>query len=396
MLEYKGNFTLNVSFGQNNITINQGNLKRLIIIQDINKKCPTVELEFIDGNGVFTHIVPSDKLLSRISIQVGTDLKVKDELYNDYEFVVFSRSLEGDLTVGSEYKLDGVLSTTNLFSPRYSRGMSGLLYTSLMEFGRSLGCTEFEISSKLRYVKTYIQANTSNAEFLDYLKTYLVSKDGDNTFQIFIKRVRGKSVFVCKTLKELYLQQVKYKFMVHKDPIEDYYPAFEYSVVDNYSALGVFGVKKQSYSYFDYFNSTFVESNVDAQDMYSLCDYFMVDSDDTNESVSIDTLGRNTESSEDYSYYAETKLHTKLNSLVKMWILTWGIPNVAPGDLVQVLFSQGQDTGSLNSYQFSGIWMVERVIHTYTGTHRTRLLLTRSGVDSDQGTTLIKATNKKL
>lgn len=393
MLNYEGNFLLKVNFGQDNLQIDPSNLKELVVEQDINKFLPSFSIKLVDAQGLLTHLAPSDKLLSRIKIQIGRDLVNKTGDYNDFDFTVYRRKPTGDFTSSSIYDAGGLLTTDNLHAPSFCRGFTGLVKSTIQSIGEELLCTNFEISDNLNYRRTFIQPNWTNAELLSWFKSYMRGTDDESAYQIFVKRTDGKSTLVCRTLKDLFKQGIKFKFIVNNNPVEDYYPAFDYEIFDNYKVFGVFGSRKLQYHYFDYFTSQFVTGNIDATDMYSLADYFLIDSDDVVDSNSIDVLGRNTERGEDYKYFVKGKHFNRMNSLAKMWLTTWGIPNIAPGDLTQVLFAQGKEIGSLQSYQYSGYWMVERVVHSFAGTHRTKLLLTRNGVDTDRGTTLLKATD---
>lgn len=393
MLNYEGNYFLKVTFGQDNLSIDPSNIKELVVEQDINRFLPSFSLKFVDAQGLLTHIAPSDKTLSKLTFQIGKDLVNKSGDYNDFDFSVFRRQPVGDFTSSSIYDATGLLDTDALHAPTYCRGFSGLVSETLQTIGAELGCTEFEISDNLKYRRNIVQPNWSNAEMLTWFRSFLRGTDDESAYQIFVKRVNGKSTLVCRTLKDLFKQGIKYKFIVNNNPVEDFYPAFDYEIFDNYKIFGTFGSKKQTYYYFDYFTSEFKTGEIEATEMYSLSDYFLIDSDDIQDSNSIDTLGRNTESDEDFKYFAKGKLFNRLNCLAKMWITTWGIPNIAPGDLVQVLFAQGKEIGSLQSYQYSGYWMVERAVHSFAGTHRTKLLLTRNGVDTDKGTTLLRATD---
>ena len=81
--------------------------------------------------------------------------------------------------------------------------------------------------------------------------------------------------------------------------------------------------------------------------------------------------------------------------LVKMWITTQGIPNIVPGQVIQTFLSFDQEGGQLASYQFSGLWLVERVVHNFGDHFLTKLLLTRSGIDTDVDNTLLAASNAR-
>jgi hypothetical protein len=78
-----------------------------------------------------------------------------------------------------------------------------------------------------------------------------------------------------------------------------------------------------------------------------------------------------------------------------MWITTWGLENCVPGDLVKVVFAESFRRGDVFVYQHEGYWMVKRVVNLFTTTFVSNILLTRSGIDTSFGNTLIPATNIK-
>jgi hypothetical protein len=389
MMFFDGNFTLKLTFGNEDVEINPGNIKEFCIIQDINRYLPSFTIKLIDGEGILTHLTPFDKRLSRIHAQVGKDIASVD--YNDFDFTVYQRNLVGDTGQSATYEISGLLTTDGLFAPSRCRGFNGTVSSALQTVANELNCDFLEASANLNCRKTIVQPNINNVSFLDGLKDSLVGSDGESAFQIFVKRKNGKSSLFCKDLKSIFKQPIMYNFIMSEEPVDDYYPAFDFEVFDNYKILGY--LKKQRYQYFDYFNSEFKSESIEASDMYSLAEYFLIDNDDVSDSRTITNIGRNTDPKETFSVKAG--YHNKLNSLVKMWMLTWGNINICPGDIVRVLFAQGTSSGNLQSFSFSGFWMVERVITTFTGTARTRLLLTRGGVDSDMGCTLLPAIHRR-
>ena len=78
-----------------------------------------------------------------------------------------------------------------------------------------------------------------------------------------------------------------------------------------------------------------------------------------------------------------------------MWISTWGTENIAPGDIVKMVFSEAFASGDFYLYQHSGYWLVKRVVHSLTTTFMTNILLTRNGIDSSVANTLLVAERYK-
>ena len=396
MLNYAGNYTIRVKLGQIELAVDPLILPELSIIQDINRYVPSFSMTFIDSTGLLTHIVPTDKRFSTVEIQIGKDLSTKQGNYNDFDFDICARNPVGDITSVATYSAEGLASIKNLVSPCHTRAFTGNIQSSLISLAEELGCKKVEISASLNYTKTLLQSNQTNSEFIDMLRDGLIGKNNEGCYFIYVKREFGENVFVCKTLEDLYKEPVKFKFIVSDKQMEDYYPAFDFDVLDNYKVFGMFGSRKQDYGYYDYYTSEFKTNTLDMSSMYSLSEYHLIDQDDIEDSVMMSELGRNTTSG-DSSVLGEVKssLYRRGNSLIKMWITTVGLPDITPGSIISILFAQGAQGGNLMSYQYSGNWMIERVVHDFTGTHRTRLLLTRSGVDTDKDSTLLKANYKK-
>lgn len=396
MIELTGNYFLKMNFGQLDVQLSPENIKEFTIIQDMNRYLPELRVQFIDPDGILTHTIPSDKNMSHASVQFGYGVGDDTENMNGFDFLIARRSPVGVFGTGTIYDIRGLLDMPGLFAPEYCRAHRGSVKDSVRTIALSeLGCSSVEISSSLDYRKTILQPHTRNIDLFTSLKRDLEGIGGQGAYQIFVKQYRGESVFVCRTFEELVREAVKYKFVVNDEPVNDYYPIVDYSILDNYKLFGLFGAKQTCYGYFDYNTSTFVRSTVDTSDFLSLSDYFLIDKDDSTDSVLLQDTGRTSDYTSSFVGHAKSNFYGRLSSLVKMWTLTWGLPNVCPGDVVKVLFAQGRESGNLQSYQFSGYWLVERVIHTFTNTHRTRLLLTRNGLDTDRATTLLPAWRKK-
>ena len=106
----------------------------------------------------------------------------------------------------------------------------------------------------------------------------------------------------------------------------------------------------------------------------------------------LQNLGRIT----DPAVHAKNTLYRKVNRLSQAWILVDGDPNYSPGDKINIFFPQGASNDDLFNYQYAGDWMIERVVMTFGGTFKTRLLLTRNGIDTTKKTTLVQAVNREV
>lgn len=396
MILLEGNYFLKVDLGGTNLGIDAQNIKEFTIVQDMKKFLPGMRVQLIDAQGILTHILPFDRAMSRLSVQIGKAIETEEVLYNDFDFMVYRRKPEGQFGTSAHFDVTGLLDMETIFVPTYCRAWKRSIKAVLTDIAlNELKCDSVDISQSLDYSLHMLQPQWSNADLFVDLKRILIGNDGEGAFQIFVKRERGRSVFVCKSLKELYAGQVKYKFIVNDNPVQDYLPIVDYEIIDNYKLFGMFGSRRQSFGYYDYYASRFIEGYLEANDFYSLADYHLIDSNDTLDSARVQKVGRSSEFTPDFKNVVKYNFHNRLNDLLKMWVYTWGVPNICPGDVVQVLFGQGQVAGELQSYQYSGYWLVERVVHMFGSSHRMRLLLTRNGIDTDKDTTLLKAARKR-
>jgi hypothetical protein len=258
-----------------------------------------------------------------------------------------------------------------------------------------LGATSSEISDSLSYVKKLIQPKWSNVQFLRHLKENIIGKRDEYGFKCFMKCYRMKPILVFKSLFEMVQQSISYSFIVSPTEYQDWLPIFSYSIFDYYKMHEVFASKKQSYSYFDYDTSTFIQAEESAQDYISLSDYWLIDNNDREGSNTLLETGRSNEFTSNFKGAVKSSYSNRLMNLVKMWITTRGLPNIVPGQVIRVFFPQGITGGNMYSYQYSGYWLVEKVIHNIGDAFYTKLLLTRNGLDTDKETTLLKADKKK-
>jgi hypothetical protein len=389
-------YHLIVKFGDAVLPLNISNLRELTIVQDLNKFLPEFRMRILDTTGVLTHLIPFDKNMSVAYIELAESST--SEQKNSFTFSVFNRKPEGDQSNPSNmYDITGLLNINGMFSPDYCRSLPGNIKSNLESIAYSeLDADSTEVSSSLDYTKSLIQPKWSNVQFLKHLKENAVGKNQEYGFKCFVKCQNMKQIFVFKSLYELVKQSVSYKFLVKPTQYKDMLPVFNYSIFDYYKIHEVFASKKQSYSYFDYDTSTFIQAEENAQNFESLSDYYLIDRNDSEGSNALTDTGRSNDFTKDFKGMVRSSFSNRLMDLVKMWITTRGLQNIVPGQTIQLIFPHGMESGNLYSYQYSGYWLVEKVVHNIGDTFLTKLLLTRNGLDTDKATTLLKSTKKKV
>jgi hypothetical protein len=386
---------LAVQFGGKPVQVNQTNLKELTIIQDINKFLPEFRLRISDNSGEYTHIVPSDKHWGKVYIELALD-ENDQTTKNAFNFLVYSRTPTGDYPNPSAvFDIDGLLDVDGLFNKDESRGFSGSISSTI----NSIALNDLEnidslnISTSLSTIKKLVQPTWTNAQFLKYLKENVIGINGEYDFKCFVSTYKYKNTFNFKGISEMIKNKASYKFVLSGFQSQDQYPIFNYYIYDSYKLYGTFAEKEQGYSYFNYDTSTFVKGSEKIADYASLADYYLIDKSDDTGNNSINNTGRSNDFTSDFKGYVKGNYGDRINSLVKMWITTQGLANIIPGQVVQVFFPQ--DATSIYDYQYSGDWLIERVVHNVGGSiFLTKLLLTRSGVSTDKSTTLLSTTIK--
>jgi len=385
-----GNYILNIKISDVDVPIEPQKIEELTITQDIDRFLPVFRLRIVDPTSSLIHVVPFDKNLNTISIEVARG--THHENLNEFRFLVKRRSCDDN----GRYEISGMLNVDNLVSSSKSRSLTGSIRTNLENIAlNELGVDETEVGSSLDYDKAIIQPGWTNGKLLRYLKNNLRGSNGESGYCCFTKNVRGKSIFVFKSLDELYLRPVEYKFIVGPDIFSDYYAVSKYRIFDDSSLVADFSARTQSYKYFDYNTGEYVESSIPAEDFSSLNQYFLIDEDDTSCNNFTPRLGRNNDFTDDFDGRVRNSYYNRMKQLISMWISTSGLENISPGDIVQILFGEMFSRRQLFMYQHTGLWMVKRVVHIIGQTFLTNLLLVRSGIDTDEPNTLLKATKQR-
>ena len=390
-----GSYYLLIQFGQTVIPISPANLKELTITQDLNRFLPEFRLRINDNTGALTHVLPFDKAMSRVYIELAENQASTDK--NAFLFDVYRRKPSSDQSSPSaEYDISGLHYITNLFSPDSSRGLTGSIQASLQNLALTeLGANATNVGNSLNYILNLIQPRWTNVQFLNYLAEQLIGNNGEYDYRTAFQVQNYNTIFLFKSLAELMTNPVSYKFSLADQQYQDRLPIYNYSIYDNYKLYGAFGNQTQNYSYFNWETGTFIEDNLSVQDFYSLADYWAIDKSDPTGSNEIINTGRTNDFHKQFQGYLQGNYAGRLLDLVKMWITTKGLPNAIPGQVVQVFFPQGVAAGNLYSYQYSGYWLIEQVVHNCGDMFVTKLLLTRHGVDTDKKTTLLPATISK-
>jgi len=381
-----------VSKKADSIRIEPQQIKEFSITLDINSFLPSFRLKISDSSGFLTHMIPFDRNLSRLHVQLAKSTATELDDTVDFDFDVYRRFPRSDFI----YDIEGLLIVDSLFSPEKIRGFDGTIQSTLETIGTELGAGSSEISVSLNYVKNLVKPGWSDAKFLNYLKHNLSGNSKEVCFYTFVKCVATDTVFVFKSVKDFVSQIPKYNFTLCIAPFEDkdsgavYYPILEYRVVDNYKLIGITGARRQEYMYFDYTAGTPKITSVDIDgnsdpllDYSSFTQFHQIDKmDDAQDNISMFDTGRTNDFHSDFKGRALGAFHRNVTELSKIWIDTIGIEDVYPGDIVMIQFLEHEMPSEKFGYQYQGYWMIERVVHLIGNGFITKLLLTRNGTDA--------------
>lgn len=402
-------YYISIAFGNDRpLQAHPAQIRGTSITLDINSFLPVINLKISDSSRILSALTPLDINLSKLTFGLSRTIE-PGQSNTIFKFDTFRRSPSSK----DVYNIEGFMQVNNFFSPKKMRSFNANDYNIsdiLVQIaGVEFGFDETEISDTLDYGKTLIQPSWTNAEFLNHLKANVLGTNDEGPFFNFAHPVENQTRFVFKSLKELFNAPVKYKFTnstkAYKDPTtgDTHYPVLRFRAFDNYKYIGVSGCKKQQFSYFDYDTSTYTNSeltlanNSNANDDYlSLTNYHSIDNNDSDTEVLMkQNTGRSNSLTSDFKAIAKNEFHRKLVDLNKLWISTWGFEDLYPGDLIELKFLSEIGSDQFVDYIYSGIWMVERVVHALGDTFVDHLLLTRDGVNFEQKTTLIKTAKQR-
>lgn len=389
-MQISGNYILNLKFGDNVVEINPQMIEDMAISQDIDRLLPTFKLSLRDATKLLAEKVPYDKNSNKVQIEICRGLDSTE--LNIFDFVVKRRNA---ISPDDIYTIEGILDADEIINQTRSNYYTGNIKTNLETIATRLGIESTEIGSSLSYEKSFLQPHWTDAKLFRYLKNELLGKNREAGYYCFLKVVRGEVILVFKSLDELLASPVKFNLMVSHKQYEDFYPVSNYRIYDNSQLLADFGAKTQTYDYFNYSTAKNIEAEISVEDCPTLSEFILQDKDRTNSSYLYTGTGRSNDFTADFEGRVRNDFYLRSNNNIYMWASTWGLQNIAPGDIVQVMFGEAYNQGDLFVYQHSGLWMVKRVVHVIGDTFLTNLMLTRAGIDTDIENTLKVSVNRK-
>ena len=222
-----------------------------------------------------------------------------------------------------------------------------------------MGISTTELGPSLVQSKSILQPNWTNAQLLRYLRANLLGINSQSGYACFIKNIESTPILVFKSINELVAQDSFFNFMIGHRQYENYRPVSEYHILDSSRFIGDFGGKTQSYGYFNYDTGVYESNSVSLVNYPSLAEQFLIDDD--SDTVGVDFIeGRSNDFTDDFTGRIKNGYYNRLSGLVNMWISTWGTENIAPGDIVKVVFNEAFASGDFYLYQHSGFWLVKQ------------------------------------
>jgi hypothetical protein len=383
-----GNYSLNVMFGDQSITLPPQAINEFTITQDIDTLLPMLKLSLRDATGQLTNMIPFDKGINKVT--VGISASTDPSNLNEFHFTVKRRRSE----TGLLYEVQGVLDVPQCITDQKCRALTGNVRSSIQNIAYDeMQAKSVDIGASLNFDKTLIQPQWTNATFLRWLSKNLLGKNGEAGYFTFFYNSGSVQTFCMKTLDELLKSNVTYNLIVSPFSLYDHFPILSYEIYDNSQLLADMGSANQDYVYFDYETGEYVKSTVNISDVPALSPLHYVDVDRNTGSQTIYENGRTNDFNDSFEGKIKGLFYKKATEFVEMWATTWGLEDIAPGDIVKVVFGDMLKQDKLFAYQHSGLWLVKRVVHNIGSTFTTNLLLARSGCDTNVVNSLIKAEN---
>lgn len=378
-VELNRNYFLKFQVGEDVVPLSPTGIKRFTVVHDLFSFLPEVRIMLADPNGVLTHLLPFDRSVTRTVIEYSRS-RTELDVYNNMQVDLWRNMSQSEFSISSIFDVSGLMHTNDFFSNDKSRGFNQSAYLTLAQLASEIGCDSLEISPSLNYEKLIVQPQWTNRQLLLDLVSRIGGANNEGGFVCYLKRKTGRTAFVFKSLSELAVQPISHKFVANTEPYDDYFPILAHRIFNNYRLLAPYGVRSQKYTYFDFDSGTFVPADIGPSNYVPLSNHYMADFEDPATSISRH-FGTNNQFTKNFLDSAQALFHRRLTNLVKMWFTTWGLPNLCPGDIINILYGRPPDKTALGSYQYGGKWMVERVVHNFGETFKTSVLVTRSGLD---------------
>jgi len=377
------------------------------ITLDLNLMLPVLSIGLADSLNALGHKQPSDRTILSMHVQLGSVWGASPEFVTTFDFAILRTSPDSSRW----YKSTGVLDVDNFYTPCKCRSFNGSLNETLIQIANEMYLTDTDISGSLKnHAKVVLQPYITNGTLLAGLRDTMEGKGGETGYYTFIKPGDGKTTLVFKTINDMLSVKPKYLFAPISNVIVSdkavTLPIVDYKIIGNYGLQRTTGSQYQAVGYHDFdtgryrMSQSSVSGNDDvAKDVIGSTSHFYIDKADSKiSSAPIFSTGRNNSNTSDFSYYSAGKLHKKMINLSKLWITTWGTHDLYPGDTAYVSSLDPTTPNDVWQGQFTGKWLIERIVHTFDSWHRTKVLLTRNGlnVDTNSTLTLVPGKDKKL
>lgn len=389
-MDVVGNYSLNIEVGGTPTAIPPQMIRELTITEDLERLLPTFKMTLKDATKLLSDVAPYDNNSNAIRVEFARGIDTTD--LNTFDFLVKRRQA---LSPEEVYSVEGLLDVPSILTDYKKRALIGNIKTSLETIARDeMKIATTQIGSSLNYEKSILQPNWTTSKLLRYLRKNLVGRGGEAGYYTFVMVQRGDQIFVMKSLDELLQTSVQYRFIIGHRGHQEFYPVSQYRIFDNSPMISDLGGKVQSYQYFDWDTGTYKDGSVEIDDCPSLSEFFLIDKSNNTDSILYTNTGRSNDFTSDFDGRVRNDYYRRLNSNIVMWMSTWGLENISPGDIVQVVFSEALERDNLFLYQHTGLWMVKRVVHILGMSYMTNLELIRCGVDTDISTSLLEATKR--
>jgi len=393
----QGVWNIRLKIGGTDFYVDSTNMISLTVYEYLDRLLPTFCLELQDPGEVMIKTLPLDSMMSKVSLTFSNPIfeAVGDR---NMEFKVYRRFPMSVPAAMSAIRFTGVLDVKDCLSPCHQTGwVNKTLATIIREITSDMGCEMHPGTDLGNKPMSVVQPNWNNAMFLRYLASkWAVSATGKVGFYCYISADRkGTPRLYFRTLTELFSQRPKFRFMTTKEYTPGLFPIYNFESYDNFNVLNALGTRTYTYRYFDYEAGKMETKQLSIQDgrgISSLAEYYSVDQDIEDMDNEVYFVVDKTVDADKMDNIHRGRLFDRINSLNKTWISTTGVQSIRCGDIVTIM---PEERPPYFAVQYSGHWLVERVIHHFSNSYTTKLLLTRSGVDAMSGSALEKADTYK-
>jgi len=407
-LSLAGTYTLRLQFGKQDIELTPSALRVVEVVEYLDKLLPSISITLNDSMGVLTHFMALDSRYNTITLMFSNPALETDGVPKQkwMTFRIWRKNAESVTQMGNYVTFNGLLDVKNAISPRYQKGWEKKTISSIIQdVALEMGIDRARVKTDTGLNKTIsiVQPNWSNVVFLRYLEERMVSASGVGFFcwidspagEVPSETSAGKPRLNFKTMSQMVQYgTAKKTFKFGKSPDPELLPIFTFEPVDNFELINTLGIEEDEYNYYDYENGKFVTEKLKITDegMPILSEYISYDKSIGTKGLQSGTSERTTDLIQAYDQKTFRKgfYYKRINALNRIWINTMGVTDVNCGDVIKLVCS---DDVKMVDYQYTGFWLIQRIIHHISGNiYLTRMLLTRPGLDStDPGCTLMKA-----